>query len=180
MAEKGLVHVYTGDGKGKTTAALGLSVRAAGRGKRVLFYQFLKPVDMVTGERLALEKAGLGIELEALDADWDMCLSPGDEQACERVRERIRQALQQIGLQAQQGSFDLIVLDELVYCLSRQLARFEDVKTLMQQRAQSVEIVLTGRGASDELIELADLVTEMRNIKHPFDKGIGARPGVEF
>jgi cob(I)alamin adenosyltransferase len=180
MLEKGLVQVYTGDGKGKTTAAFGLALRAAGQGNLVLVYQFLKPDAIATGERAAVQPLAGHIHVEALAGRWDMVASLHDPQAVARTREEIRNALAKIGEQARERAYDVIVLDEIVFCLSQSLASFEDVKRIIEQRDPAVEIVLTGRGATPELIELADLVTEMKNIKHPFDKGIPARCGIEY
>jgi cob(I)alamin adenosyltransferase len=180
MLEKGLVQVYTGDGKGKTTAAFGLALRAAGQGNKVLVYQFLKPGSLATGERTAVQSLGDRIRVEALACEWNMAASPRDPQAIAQAQAAIRNALLKIAEDAHRRTFDVIVLDEIVYCLSQGLARLEDVKHLIDERDPAVEIVLTGRGATPELIELADLVTEMREIKHPFDKGVSARRGIEY
>ncbi len=179
MIEKGLVQVYTGDGKGKTTAALGLALRTAGQGGKVLIYQFLKPSALELGERGGLRNIG-SITLLALDEPWDMFESMGDRQAIERVKGAIHKAMKMLTTAAHEKYYDLIILDEIVFCLSKGLAILEDVKELIAHRDQHVELVLTGRGAGQDLIDLADLVTEMRSIKHPYDKGIGARRGIEY
>jgi cob(I)alamin adenosyltransferase len=179
MLEKGLVQIYTGDGKGKTTAAFGLALRAAGQGNKVLIYQFLKPPSLEIGERFALQ-VGDRIRVEALDVPWDMSKSLGDEKAASRMRAAIAEALERLAETAQKKFYDCVILDEIVYCLSKGLAKFEDIKSIIDRRDPAVEIVLTGQGATDELIELADLVTEMKNIKHPFDKGVAARRGIDF
>jgi cob(I)alamin adenosyltransferase len=179
MIEKGLVQVYTGDGKGKTTAALGLALRTAGHGGKVLIYQFLKPPALELGERGGLRNVG-SITMLSLDEPWDMFESMGDRQAMERVKASIRKAMKKVQTAAHEKYYDLIILDEIVFCLSRGLACLEDVKDLIACRDEHVELVLTGRGASQELIEMADLVTEMKPIKHPYDKGIGARRGIEY
>jgi cob(I)alamin adenosyltransferase len=179
MLEKGLVQIYTGDGKGKTTAAFGLALRAAGQGNKVLIYQFLKPPSLDIGERFALQ-VGDRIRVEALDVPWDMSGSLDDEKAVCRMRVAITEALEKLAETAQKKFYDCVILDEIVYCLSKGLAKFEDIKNIIDRRDPAVEIVLTGQGATDELIELADLVTEMKNIKHPLDKGIKARRGIEF
>jgi len=180
MLEKGLVEIYTGDGKGKTTAAFGLALRAAGQGNKVLIYQFLKPASLNVGERFALELGAVRIRVESLDVEWDMKASAKDEQKTAEVRATIAEVLDRIGETAEKRFYDVIILDEIVYCVSEGLARLEDIKRVIERKDAAVELVLTGRGASDELMELADLVTEMRKVKHPFDKGVQARRGIEF
>ena len=180
MLEKGLVQIYTGDGKGKTTAAFGLALRAAGQGNKVLIYQFLKPPSLDIGERFALQLGAVRIRLESLDIPWDMSESFKDEKALAQTRSAIKQALERIAETGQKRFYDLLILDEIVFCLSKGLAKLEDVKNVIDSRDPAVEVVLTGRGAGKELMAMADLVTEMKNIKHPFDKGIGPRRGIEF
>ena len=180
MLEKGLVQIYTGDGKGKTTAAFGLALRAAGQGNKVLIYQFLKPPSLDIGERFALQLGAVRIRIEALDVPWDMAKSLEDEQTVAEVQAAIRDVLEKIAETAEKRFYDVLILDEIIYCLSKNLSNLEDVRRIIDKRAPGVEIVLTGRGASKELIEMADLVTEMKNIKHPFDKGITARRGIEY
>jgi len=180
MLEKGLVQIYTGDGKGKTTAAFGAALRAAGQGDKVLIYQFLKPATLDIGERFALQMGAVRIRVETLDVPWDMSESLEDSNAVAKIQIAISDALKSLAQTAEKRFYDVLILDEIVFCLSKGLANFEDVKALINKRDSSVEIILTGRGASAELIDLADLVTEMKNIKHPFDKGIPARRGIEY
>ena len=180
MLDKGLVQIYTGDGKGKTTAAFGLALRAAGQGNKVLIYQFLKPASLDIGERFALQLGAVRIRVEALETEWDMFGSFKDEEKIAETRSAISQVLERIAQTAEKRFYDCLILDEIVFCLSKGLARLEDIKSVIDRRDPRVEIVLTGRGASQELIALADLVTEMKNIKHPFDNGLGARRGIEF
>ena len=180
MLEKGLVQIYTGDGKGKTTAAFGLALRAAGQGNKVLIYQFLKPPSLDIGERFALRLGAVRIRTEALDVPWNMSESLRDEQTVARMQTAITEALERIAQTAKKRFYDVLILDEIVFCLSKGLAKLEDVKNLIDRKDPAVEIVMTGRGATKELIKMADLVTEMKNIKHPFDKGLPARRGIEF
>ncbi len=180
MLEKGLVQVYTGDGKGKTTAAFGLALRAAGQGNKVLIYQFLKPPSLDVGERFALQLGAVRVRVEALEEDWDMTASLDDEETVARTRTAIHTALQKLTETAEKRFYDVLILDEIVFCLSQGLTTLDDVKQLVERRDPAVEIVLTGRGAPVELVELADLVTEMRKIKHPFDEGVGARRGIDY
>jgi cob(I)alamin adenosyltransferase len=180
MLEKGLVQIYTGDGKGKTTAAFGLALRAAGQGHKVLIYQFLKPPSLDVGERFALQLGAVRIRVEALDVPWDMASSPQDKEAVARTKAAISEALERLAQTAEKRFYDVLILDEVVYCLSEGLAELESIKNIIERRGERVEIVMTGRGATDELIAMADLVTEMKNVRHPFDKGVGARRGIEF
>lgn len=180
MLKRGLVQIYTGDGKGKTTAAFGLALRAAGQGNKVLIYQFLKPPSLGIGERFALQLGAVRIKVEALDVEWDMAKSFEDPKQVAQAQAAINEALERIAATAGKRFYDLLILDEIVFCLSKGLAKLEDIKKIIDKRDPAVEIVLTGRGATEELIALADLVTEMKNIKHPFDKGISARRGIEF
>ena len=180
MLEKGLVQIYTGDGKGKTTAAFGLGLRAAGQGNKVLIYQFLKPPSLDIGERFALQLGAVRVRVEALDKPWDMSKSLEDKKAVTEMRSAISEVLERLAETAEKRFYDMLILDEIVFCVSKGLARFQVVKNIIDKRDPAVEIVLTGRGATKELIGLADLVTEMRSIKHPLDKGLPARRGIEF
>ena len=180
MLEKGLVQIYTGQGKGKTTAAFGLALRAAGHGAKVLIYQFLKPEDLDLGERGLIGAHCEGVTIRWLDEPWDMFKSMHDEDQLKRVYAAIHEAIQELQTAAHEKYYDVIVLDEIVFCLNQDLATMADVKQLIDNRDPTVELVLTGRGASQELIDMADLVTEMRLIKHPYDNGTPARKGIEF
>jgi cob(I)alamin adenosyltransferase len=180
MLEKGLVQVYTGDGKGKTTAAFGLALRAAGQGNKVLIYQFLKPANLDIGERFALQFEALQIKVETLDVPWDISESLHDEKAVARMHEAIANVIDEITQMAEQRAYDVLILDEIVFCLSKDLAKLADIRKIIDKKDSNVEIILTGRGATRELIQLADLVTEMKNIKHPYDKGLPAREGIDY
>ena len=180
MLKKGLVQIYTGEGKGKTTAAIGLAVRAAGAGNKILFCQFLKPPSLELSERKALTALSDKITIDALNIEWDMQKSLKDAETIAAVKEAISKSLKEIAAAAKNKSYDCIILDEIVFCISKGLANLEDIKKIIAEKNDSVEIVMTGQGATDKLIELADLVTEMKNVKHPFAKGIGARRGIEF
>jgi cob(I)alamin adenosyltransferase len=180
MLEQGLVQIYTGDGKGKTTAAFGLALRAAGQGNKVLIYQFLKPPSLDIGERFALELGAVRIRTEAIDMPWNMSESRKDEKTVAQMQTAIREALERIAQTAEKKFYDVLILDEIVYCISKGLARLEDIKSIIDRKDPAVEVILTGCGATRELIDMADLVTEMKKIKHPFDKGLPARRGIEF
>ena len=179
MLTRGLVQVYTGDGKGKTTAALGLALRAAGQGNRVLFCQFLKPSSLDLGERKAIAQME-GITLRIVDAPWDMRSSLADPAAVAGARKAVADAIAELEPGVAVRAWDVVILDEIVYCLSQGLADLDDLKRLIAARHENVEIILTGRSAPAELIELADLVTEMKSVKHPFDSPLPARRGIEY
>lgn len=179
MLNKGLVQIYTGRGKGKTTAAFGLAMRAVGQGNRVLIYQFLKPAELELGERISAQKLE-GITLKALDQSWDMTRSLDEPETMKKAQQAIAKALVDIAAWAADKTYDVIILDEIVFCVAKDLATPADLKKIIDKRDPHVEIVLTGSGASEELIELADLVTEMKPVKHPFYNGIPARKGIEF
>ena len=176
MAEKGLVQVYTGTGKGKTTAALGLALRAAGWGKKVIIYQFLKPPALVLGERKALAKTNLPIKIVPVDIKWDLYKKNNTALVCDKIDKTCRE----IQIVAQKGKYDLIVLDEIIYCLSKKLVSLQCIKNIIKSKKSDIEIIMTGRGATKDIIKLADLVTEIKEIKHPFRKNVKARKGIEY
>ena len=180
MLERGLIQIYTGEGKGKTTAALGLALRASGHGSRVLVYQFLKPDTLELGERKMLRAHCEDIVVKWLGQPWDMVHSRQDPALLQRMRDAVHCVMRELETAAHERDYDIIVLDEIVFCLSQGLASMNDIRSLIEHRDARVEIVLTGRGASDELIDLADLVTEMRLIKHPYDDGIPAGEGIDY
>lgn len=167
------VQIYTGDGKGKTTAALGLAMRALGRGWRVLLIQFLKPPGESgeTGARLRLP----GFESMQFGGRAFVRSAPPDPADRERAGRGVKAAEQRMG-----EGWDMIILDEILQAVSLGLIGEENVLSLIRNRPDSVELVLTGRGATAALIAEADLVTEMVAIKHPYAKGMPARPGIEY
>ena len=146
----------------------------------MLIYQFLKPATLDIGERFAIQSGAVRIRIETLDVPWDMSKSLEDKKAVTKIQTKISDTLKKITQAVENRQYDMLILDEIVFCLSEGLAKLEDVKNLIDKRDSAVEIILTGQGATAELIELADLVTEMKNIKHPFDEGIPARKGIEY
>ncbi|MBR4225583.1 MAG: cob(I)yrinic acid a,c-diamide adenosyltransferase [Candidatus Methanomethylophilaceae archaeon] len=170
----GLVQVYTGNGKGKTTACLGLAFRAAGRGLDVLMLQFLKP-DKGYGEHMAAEMIP-NFTIVPMGADH-MC---GRDVTREEDMELTRLGMEKAEEALVSGRYDLVILDEINNTMSFGLATPQDVIAMLERRAPNTEVVLSGRGVPKEIIEYADLVTEMVLVKHPFDKGIGARKGIEY
>ena len=170
---RGLVLIHTGDGKGKTTAALGLGLRAAGQGLRVLMVQFIKG-DTDTGEHAAVERLALDFELLTLGAGF--VFGEWTEADVAAAREAWRVASAAIAA----GAHDLVILDEVCFVVSEGVVTLAEVRAALAARPPHVHVLLTGRDAPDALIAAADLVTEMRCVKHPFDAGIPAQRGIEF
>ncbi|MBN1541252.1 cob(I)yrinic acid a,c-diamide adenosyltransferase [candidate division KSB1 bacterium] len=169
---QGLVQIYTGDGKGKTTAALGLSLRAAGHGLRTYIGQFMK--GRMYGELDALRNFPL---ITVNQFGGKKCIRR--EEVSEADRRRASKGLMRCRQALHSGSFDLVVLDEILVAIWFDLLPLSNVVELVKYKPPQVELILTGRRAAQELIDLADLVTEMREIKHYYQKGIKARNGIE-
>ncbi|MBO6518478.1 MAG: cob(I)yrinic acid a,c-diamide adenosyltransferase [Rhodospirillales bacterium] len=172
--EKGLVIVHTGKGKGKSTAAMGLAVRAIGNGMKVGLVQFVKG-KWETGERKVLEafpdlcvmKAmGEGFSWETQDRERDIAAA---RQAWDAAKEMINDP-----------SYNMVILDELNIVLRYENLPLDEVIDVLQNKPEMLHVAVTGRNAKDELIEIADLVTEMTQIKHPFRSGVKAQVGIEF
>jgi cob(I)alamin adenosyltransferase len=172
--ERGLIQVYTGDGKGKTTAALGLALRAAGHGLRVDIVQFMKGWPDY-GELQAIEWLPTVTIHPFGREEWVHPDHPHPEDY-ERAAAGLAYASQVMAA----GLLDIVVLDEINVALDYGLLDLEVVLQLLDAKPPSLELVLTGRNAHPEVIRRADLVTEMRAVKHPYDRGIGGRQGIEF
>jgi cob(I)alamin adenosyltransferase len=175
MKRKGLICVFTGNGKGKTTAALGAAFRAAGQGLKVLILQFMKK-QKNTGEIKAVECTGLPIELKQYGYRLFF-----KSRACEPID--ILHATQ--GLAAFQhamesNTYDLIILDEINITIDFGLIDFVQLRNLIVHKPKELHLILTGRNAPQELIKMADLVTEMREIKHHYNQGVQAQKGIEY
>lgn len=168
-----LVVVNTGDGKGKTTAALGVLFRAWGRGMRVVMLQFIKATTSNYGEDRAAKK--LGIEITPLGGGFTW-LSKDIEKDKALARELWEICKEKIS----SAQYDIVILDEFTYPLAYGWLPIDEVLDFLRNRPPGMHIIITGRAAPPELIEFADLVTEMRDVKHPFEKGIKAQPGLEF
>lgn len=174
--EKGLIHIYSGDGKGKTTAAIGLAVRAAGSGKKVLFVQFLKGSN--TGELNTL-KLIPSITVLRNSKNYGFFCTLSKEEQNKVTRENNDNFFTAKAL-ALNGSVDLIIFDEILDAINLEAIDCESVENFIINKPCSLELVLTGRNPDKILMETADYHTEMIKIKHPYDKGIKARPGIEF
>ncbi|MFH1751923.1 MAG: cob(I)yrinic acid a,c-diamide adenosyltransferase [archaeon] len=182
----GLIHVYTGNGKGKTTTALGMALRAIGHKKKVYFIQLLKG-GAYTGEIIASKNISkLNItqfgepcyylkEMEAMDCRECMeCFdTKKDGIHVNRGMKAARKALKS-------GKYDMVILDEINNALHKHYLTVKEVINLLKKKSEQTEVVLTGRHAPKEIIKIADLVTEMKEIKHPYNEGIKARAGIEY
>ena len=172
--QKGLVHIYTGNGKGKTTAATGVIVRALGQGQRVLLARFLKPEKLESGEirllsgqpNLTILTAGIGIIGKMPERDV--------------IVESVVRTFNEAKALVMTGHYDLAVFDEINNAVHNGYLDLNDVVELINARPVAMNLVLTGRNAPEAMQELADLVTSMEKIKHPYDQGVQARRGLEF
>jgi cob(I)alamin adenosyltransferase len=168
-----MIHLYTGDGKGKTTAALGLALRAAGAGWRVFIGQFVKgmpysEIELIRQRipEISIQQYGRGCFIYDHPTAEDM--------------EAARAGLSDIGAKIAGGAYQLVVLDEVCIALHYSLFRLDELVKVLNGRPPEVEIVLTGRKAPPELVNIADLVTDMREIKHYYARGVKARKGIEY
>ncbi len=168
---KGLIYVFTGDGKGKTTAALGLAIRAVGHDMKVAFIQFIKGIP--SGEFLYMSKHH---PFDIVQISSGNSFSKSMEQLGQEAQLTFDYAKKEI----LSGKYNVVVLDEVFVAISKGLISTEQVLDLLDEKPDPVELILTGRGAPAEIIERADLVTEMHMIKHPFTKGITGRRGIEY
>lgn len=173
---RGLLIVHTGDGKGKTTCALGLMMRAAGRGLKCCMIQFMKSRTDRYGEHESAEKLGIEVHTMGDGFTWD---TKNPEQDIRTARKTWALCVEKL----RSGLYDMIVLDELVYVLSYKWLPvtevLEEIKAIRSSQP-ALHIVVTGRDAPPELIAASDLVTEMKEIKHPFNAGVRAQQGIEF
>jgi cob(I)alamin adenosyltransferase len=172
--EKGYIHVYTGNGKGKTTAALGQALRAAGSGLKTYMISFMK--DFPYGELRSMQQMNQWIRLDQYGND-DFVLNkepPGEKdfKAAKKALQKAREAMVS-------GEFNIVIMDEICIAIYFGLFKKEQVLTMLEQKPEPIELILTGRYCPEELIEIADIVTEMVEIKHYYQKGVLARRGIE-
>jgi len=172
--EMGLVQVYTGNGKGKTSAAFGLALRATGRGLKVCIIQFIKG-GFDYGELYVADKLP-GLKLKAFGRGKFVSEKKPDKEDVDLAEEALKTAEEAV----KSREYDVIVLDEVNVALNLKLIRTERVLQLIKEKPGQTELVLTGRKAPKEIIEAADLVTEMVEVKHPYNKGFKARKGIEY
>ena len=168
--DKGYVQVYTGNGKGKSTAAFGLALRAAGAGMKVIIIQFLK--GQRYSEHTSFERLGIDYELYGTKEFVVGEPSQKVKDLCKMGIERAKRAFEE--------GYDIVILDEANVAVYLKALALEDVLNLIKEKPENVELVITARYAPKEIIDSADLVTEMTEIKHPFRTGVKAQPGIEF
>lgn len=172
----GLVHIYCGDGKGKTTAAIGLAVRAAGREMRVLVVRFLKTDD--SGEVTALRQIP-GITVIPCDRTFGFVSRMSPETRAEAAC-YYGQQFERVCRMAEEDGYDLVIFDEMMAACKYQMVSEQAVVDFLERRPRHLEVVLTGREPSERLLACADYVSEIRMEKHPYTRGIGAREGIEY
>jgi len=170
---KGYIQVYTGNGKGKSTAALGLALRAAGAGKRVYFAQFVK--GKTYSEIKAIRKYLPDITIKQFGRGCFIVKAPTSEDI-----ETARNGLDEVAKIIESGKYDLIVLDEATIAIYYGLFSVSELIGVLLTKPEGIEVVITGRYAPEELVAFADLVTEMKEVKHYYTKGVQARKGIEY
>lgn len=171
----GLIHIYCGDGKGKTTAAVGLAVRCAGRGNKILLVQFLKSRD--SGELYSLAKLP-DIEIMRGKESKKFTFQMNEEEKHALLIEH-NKMFEQVLAKIKNGGYSLLILDEVIGALNAKVFEMPKLIEFLRHKPENLEVVLTGRNPAPELVEIADYVSEMRKVKHPMDKGIMAREGIE-
>ena len=177
MTESGLTIVYTGKGKGKTTAALGIALRAAGYEKKICMIQFIKG-SWHYGEMISSKKLEPNFEMIAVGKGFVGII---DDKSPRNEHEKIaREAMKISENKIKSGKYDIVILDEINYAINLGLVELEDVVDLIKSKPKGLDLVLTGNHAKDKILELADLVTEMKEIKHPFQQGKKAKKGIDF
>ncbi|MCX7746362.1 MAG: cob(I)yrinic acid a,c-diamide adenosyltransferase [Clostridia bacterium] len=173
---QGLVHIYTGNGKGKTTSAIGLGIRAYGRGLKVLMVQFLKGTE--TGEMKTLQKLAPDFQLyqgqKIKKFTWEM-----NENELLELKEVQEKIFEYAIKETINNQWDLLILDEIMGAISMNLIPLENVLQFIQSKPLHLEVVLTGRNAPARLVDLADYVSDITCVKHPMEKGVPARKGIE-
>lgn len=175
--KKGLIQVYTGDGKGKTTAALGQALRAVGAGYRVYMVQFLKGGS--TGELEAVKRLEPEFSIFRFEKERGFFWTLSDSEKKD-LKSEVKEAFEFIGEVVHGEKCNILILDEMMGILHNGLLTVDDVCNLLEQKPDKMEIILTGRDVPERILEMANLVTEMKLVKHPFDEGIGSREGIEW
>ncbi|MFB5631573.1 MAG: cob(I)yrinic acid a,c-diamide adenosyltransferase [Nitrosopumilaceae archaeon] len=177
MGKDGLVIVYTGNGKGKTTAALGMALRAAGYNHKVCIIQFIKG-SWPYGEMESLKRLEPEVELVIVGKGFVGII---DDKSPREDHEKIaKEAIKISKEKIQSGNYNIVILDEVNYAINLNLINVNDVLDLIKSKPENLNLVLTGNHAKKEVVDAADLVTEMKEIKHPFKSGIKAKKGIDY
>lgn len=174
---KGLVVVITGNGKGKTTTALGIAVRACGHNLRTSIIQFMKG-DIYAGEWDGIKKMNCGVDL--ISTGKGFCGIQGNPYPFKEHRENAQEAIQLARQKIESGQFDILILDEINNALSLRLVDLVQVLEVIRRKPPLLHLVLTGRDAHPQVVELADTVSEINEIKHAYGKGIEPQPGIDY
>ena len=177
--KQGAFQIYTGEGKGKSTASMGLMLRALGCGFRVYYLRMMKP-RWKTGELAICPTLHPNLTYQNVEQDWILSKSKNIPEHVAAMRAALSRVMDELDRVIVSSEYDLVVVDEINYCLHRDLIPLERAIALVENRPENVELVFTGRYAPEALIERAGVVTEMRKIKHHFDHGVPARRGIEF
>lgn len=175
--DRGLVHVYTGDGKGKTTAALGLALRAISYKKKVLMVQFIKG-PWRSGELDVVDKLKPYLKIIALGEGFVKIL--GDNKSFATHRNAAQKALAYASRAILNRKFDMVILDEINVAIQERLVTVDQLVKIIKHKPSKIELILTGRGAPSKIVKLADYVSDIKAVKHPFQQGILARPSIDY
>ena len=175
-----MIHIYTGNGKGKTTSAFGLAMRASGQGLKVIIFQFLKPKSLVTGEEISAKKIK-NLKVMKYDQSHPMFIGHSAESIGQReIKESVKRAMIEAKKAIFSGKYNMVILDEIINVLDQGFTGKEDFLELIKKAPGDVELVLTGRGDISDIEQFADYVTIMIDKKHPFRQRMNARRGIEY
>lgn len=173
--KKGMIEVYTGDGKGKTTSAIGLAVRAKSHQLNVCFIYFHKNLKKWNYKEVKILKK-IGIDVYSFAKKHPFC----DKVDKEKLRKECLEGIEFIKKIFKEKKYDIVICDEILISMRDGFLKEEEILKIMEEKPKNIELILTGRGATEKIIERADYVSEIRKIKHPYDKGIKARKGIEY
>ena len=174
-----MIHIYYGKGKGKTSSALGLIMRACGSKKKIVLFRFLKPKNMPSGEDIFLSKLS-NLKEFRFNYPHPIFIKGFNKKGGKVLENQINNSLNTLKAVIKQGRFDILVLDEILNLINLGTVNEADIIKLIKKLRNKKEVILTGRKASNKLKRIADYITELKLIKHPFQKGISARKGIEY
>jgi len=173
-----MIHIYTGNGKGKTTSSFGLAMRASGQGLRVIVFQFLKPKSLVTGEEKAAKK--IKLKIVKYEQEHPMFAGHRAEGRGQETKKSVNRAIAEAKKVVFGGRYDMVIMDEIINAIDQGFAEKKEFLKLVKKVPKSVELILTGRGDISEIEKFADYVTIMVDKKHPFRQHVNARRGIEY